>query len=607
MKSDSQPDFFQTRERLLSKQYKTPIRLILSYLREYKLLFILSLILGLIQSVLFLSLPIFLGLILDFLVNPAELITKTFPLFLLLMIIVLIVALLFGIREYINQWIGANVIYHLRNDIFSTIQFMSFNWLTTHKTGDLLSRATSDVNLLQNFLSNQLQTFIRQAFTFFFSFLILFIINYELAIYIVLISPALFYTLYQFRKRMWPVFKRSRETYADLTHEIQENVQGIKVIKTLRNEDYEIKKFSGINNEYYEDSMDIIRIQATFDPIIRLIDNIAFLLVILIGGLLVSGGRMNFGELFSFILVMNFSIEPLFFVARFLGNSLVTVRETCVRVAKILTSQKDLKETTEVMKSTSLKGAIQFENVAFKYNPQDTHSILENINLKIRAGETIAILGPTGSGKSTLIKLIPRFYDPSKGKILIDGIDLKEFQLKSLRKFIGYVSQERVLFSRSVKDNIKFGNKDLSDKEVQQAAKIAHIHSFIKEELPKGYDTKVGERGVTLSGGQKQRVAIARAIAIKPQILLLDDCFSSVDVDTEYEIQKKLKNFIKDITTILITQRLSTVRHADRILVLERGKIAQFGTHDELIKIKDGIYRKLYSTLKIEDRSGGRV
>ncbi|MBD3211771.1 MAG: ATP-binding cassette domain-containing protein [Candidatus Lokiarchaeota archaeon] len=602
MKKDARVNFFRRRERFLTQNYRSSLRLILSYLWEYKYHFIFIVILGIIQSVLFLSLPLFLGPTLDILVNPANLIEQVFPLFLLMIMIQVVVGIVFGIRIWANRWVGANIIYKLRNDLFSTIQVMSFSWLDEHKTGDLLSRTTSDVNLLKEFLGNNLQLFVRQAFTFSLSFLILFLINVELAFYVVFISPALFFVLFKFRQKMRPVFKKSRETYADLTHNIQENVQGIKVVKSFGRENYEIEGFTKINDEYYEDSMKIIKLQATFDPIIYLIDNIAFLIVILVGGTLVLGGRMTFGDIFSFILIMNFSVEPLYFISRFLAN-MPQISETCERIAHILTSEITVKESAKAKRMPQIKGEVEFHNVSFNYDSDGKQKVLKDINFKTKPGETIAILGATGSGKSTLIKLIPRFYDVSEGEILIDGINIKDVSFKSLRKQIGYVSQDRILFSRSVKENIAFGKREIKEKAIKNAAKIAHIDEFIENELPKKYETQVGERGMTLSGGQKQRLAIARALAVKPRILLLDDCFSSVDVDTEYEIQRLLKDVIEDTTTFLITQRLSTVRHADRIMVMENGQISQLGSHQELMKQDDGIYKKLYLTLKVEERA----
>jgi len=602
MKKDARANFFKRRERFLSHKYKSSLRLVLSYLWDYKYYFIFIVILGIIQSALFLSLPLFLGPTLDILVNPSNLIENVIPLFILMVIIQIVVGIVFGVRIWTNRWVGANIIYKLRNDLFSTIQIMSFSWLDEHKTGDLLSRTTSDVNLLKEFLGNNLQLFVRQAFTFTLSFLILFIINVELAFYVIFISPALFYVLFKFRQKMRPVFKKSRETYADLTHNIQENVQGIKVVKSFGREGHEINEFTKINDEYYEDSMNIIKLQATFDPIIYLIDNIAFLIVILLGGTLVLRGNMTFGEIFSFILVMNFSVEPLYFISRFLAN-MPKISETAERVAHILKSPIDVKEAKEMKIMPPINGEVEFKNVSFQYDPNSKQYILKKINFKANPGETIAILGATGSGKSTLIKLIPRFYDVTEGEILIDGMNIKDLSFKSLRKQIGYVSQDRILFSRSVKENIAFGKRDIKEKAIKNAARIAHIDEFIENELSKKYETKVGERGMTLSGGQKQRVAIARALAVKPRILLLDDCFSSVDVDTEYEIQRLLKDVIEDTTTFLITQRLSTVRHADRIMVMDNGKISQLGSHEELMKEDDGIYKKLYLTLKVEERA----
>ncbi|MBY8981733.1 MAG: ABC transporter ATP-binding protein, partial [Candidatus Lokiarchaeota archaeon] len=576
MRKEIREHFFKRRERFFSLNEKTSLRLILTYLWDYKWLFLFVLSLGMIQSALFLVSPMLLGPILDILVDPVNLIEQVYPIFILIIIIQAIVGLLFGIRVYINRWVGANIIYKLRNDLFSTIQIMSFSWLDEQKTGELLSRTTSDVNLLKEFFGNNLQMFIRQLFTFIFSFAVLFFINIELAIYVVLVSPALFYVLYIFRKKMRPIFKKSRETYANLTHEIQENVQGIKVVKAFAQEEYEIEEFSKSNKKYYNDSMKIIKLQVIFDPLIYLIDSLAFLIVLLLGSYFVYEGKISFGAIFSFILVMNFSVEPLYYISRFLAN-IAQISETCDRIVQVLKSEIYVKEKIDAKHIPVIKGEVEFKNVYFKFDSESKHNVLENINFKTQPGETIAILGSTGSGKSTLVKLIPRFYDVSHGKILIDGIDIKDVRFKSLRKQIGYVSQERFLFTGSIKDNISFGKQDLNINDVKDAAKIAYIHEYIDKELSERYDTIIGERGITLSGGQKQRIAIARALAVKPKILILDDCFSSVDVDTEFVIQKSLKNVIKNTTTFLITQRLSTVRHADRILVLDKGNIAQLG------------------------------
>ncbi len=333
-----------------------------------------------------------------------------------------------------------------------------------------------------------------------------------------------------------------------------------------------------------------------------LLDNIAFLIVLILGGVYVLGGDMTFGTLFSFIMVLNFSVEPLYSISRFLGN-MPQISETCERVTHILNSKEIVIESDNSIEMASIKGEIEFKNVSFSFDSKNRRNILENLNFRIKPGENIAILGATGSGKSVLVKLIPRFYDVSEGEILIDGINIKDITLKSLRKQIGFVSQERLLFSRSIKDNIAFGNKDITLEEVKSAALVSDINNFIENELPEKYETVVSERGMTVSGGQKQRIAIARALAIKPKILILDDATSSVDVDTEFRIQNNFKEIFKEATTFLITQRLSSVRNADRILVLDKGAIVQLGTHEELMNQAEGIYKKLYLTLKIEERA----
>ena len=349
---------------------------------------------------------------------------------------------------------------------------MSWSWLDENKTGDLMSRTTSDVNLLKEFLQNNFQLFIRQCATFIFSLVVLFFINFQLAFFVLVISPALFYTLLMFRRKLRPIFKKSRETYATMTHTVQENVQGITVVKAFGRETHEIKKFRKENEDYYKDSIRIIKLQAVFDPIVYLLDNIAFLIVILLGGVFVLGDDMTFGSLFSFIMVLNFSVEPLYSISRFLGN-MPQISETCERVTHILNSKENLVENDNIIEMGSIKGEIEFRNVSFSFDSKSSSNVLKNLNFKIKPGENIAILGATGSGKSVLVKLIPRFYDVSHGEILIDGTNIKDVTLKSLRKQIGFVSQERLLFSRSIKDNIALGNKNITLGFIANARAIA--------------------------------------------------------------------------------------------------------------------------------------
>jgi ATP-binding cassette subfamily B protein len=313
-------------------------------------------------------------------------------------------------------------------------------------------------------------------------------------------------------------------------------------------------------------------------------------------------GSVGIGDIFSLIMLMNFAIEPLFFISRFLAD-MAKVGATCDRVVEILLNDRVEPSQSENKLEIS-KGIVEFDHVYFSY-ANNEHNELKNITFKTNPGEKIAILGATGSGKSTMIKIIPRFYEISKGKILIDGIDIRDIDYISLRKQIGIVPQESFLFGRSILDNLTLGRSDATFEEVIHATKLAKIHNFI-DSLPEKYNTVVGERGVTLSGGQKQRVSIARALIIRPKILILDDATSSVDVDTEYDIQKSFKVMFENATTFIITQRLSTVRNADRIIVLNHGEIEEIGTHAELTQKEKGIYSKLYRTLKVEERAQWR-
>ncbi len=579
--------------------FKTSFRQILSYMfLQYKWIFILTVILSIIQSGMFVLLPVLAQKTINDLLATGDMRGVIINLLSIIALMFTLASLMY-IKIYAANWMGANIIRDLRNDMYGKIQQLNYTFLDTHMVGDLMARNTADINLLKQLISNQLALFVRQALTFVFAIAAMYYINPVLSTYIIITLPFIFLVMLYYRKNIKPIMEKSRESNSDLTSVAKENISGMRIVRAFAMEDYEIKKFDKQNKEYYRYNMDLIKWATSFEPFVRLLTNIAVVFVIYEGGRLASldMGTVQVGDLFALILLADFSVEPLFFISKFLGD-MGKVGVTCDRVVEILNSNQIIPQIKEAV-DKKIDGEIEFQNVWFSYN-NDEHYILKDINFKIAAGESIAILGGTGSGKSTLVKLIPRFYEADKGAILIDGINVKQWNKHTLRSQIGYVSQEVFLFSRTIRENIALGHPEIPLEEIIKAAKLANIHDFI-DSLPEKYNTIVGERGVTLSGGQKQRIAIARALVIKPKIILFDDATSAVDVDTEFQIQKSFKDMFKGSTSILITQRLSTIRHADRIFVFEHGKISQMGTHEQLIADSQGIYYKLFKTLKVEE------
>jgi len=588
-----------------NKKYKTSFRQIVAYLLvPFRGMFFMTLFLSILQSLLFLALPILAGDIMNQIIFRMDF---KFILnnFLILFIALVSMALVAYLRLYMNQFIGNSIIKILRGELFIAIENSSYSFLDHHSTGDLVARCTSDLNTLKMLLSSQITFFIRECFTVALSIIAMFYINFNITLLIIPIFPLIFYIIYRFRKRIGPIYRESRDIYGDeVTATIEENLGGVRVVRAFASEDYEIAKFNKYNDKYLQKQKEYIKLQATFEPMVRLFVNLSMAIVIFFGGRLLGTGIIQLGDLFTYLLLLNFAIEPLFFINTFLGNTAMYL-QTTDRICEILNNTNIIKDPKpeDVKKFPDpVKGIIRFDHIWFSYRNNDFYE-LKDITFETKPGEVIAILGATGSGKTTLVNLIGRFYEATKGTIYIDGIDIRKVLQKDLRKLIAYVPQESFLFSTTIKENLLLGRSEgATMEEIIEACKLANIHDFI-ESLPKKYETLVGQRGVTLSGGQRQRIAIARAILKRPKILILDSATSSVDVHIEYKIQQGFKKMMANSTTFIITQRLSSVRHADRIIVLDNGRIVQMGTHNELMKDPNGIYYKLYTTLDIEKRA----
>ena len=496
------------------------------------------------------------------------------------------------ISRYVNGYFSQKIVYEIRNDAFRSIQRQSLGFFDRINTGQLMSRATTDTERIGGFLGFQFRMLVQTFFLLIGVVTSMIMIDWELTVISFLIVSLILVNFSIFGKKIRPVISKSREYFANITSTLWENISGIRVVRAFATEDYERKKFQKPNNAYYEMMIKATSLRAIFLPLTGLIGGFVMVIVYWLGGMRVIEGRIGIDTLYVFSSYVLMLMRPMGMMGM-IWTGYQRMAAAGERVFQIIETEPEVKDKPNAIELKNIKGHIKFENVYFGY--EKDKPILKNINLEIKPGETVALLGPTGSGKSTLIRLLMRFYDVTSGRILVDGHDIKDVKLKSLRRHIGIVSQEIFLFNRTVKENISFGKPDASMDDVIRAAKIAQAHEFITN-FPNGYETIIGERGLNLSGGQRQRIAIARALLLDPKILILDDSTSSVDVDTEYEIQKALNALLKNRTTLVITQRISTIRNADKIIVMDNGEIIEEGDHETLMAKKSAYYR-LYQTL----------
>jgi len=496
------------------------------------------------------------------------------------------------IRSAAYGYFTQKVVFDVRNDVFKSIQRQSFGFFDKMKTGQLMSRATTDVERIRGFLGFQLRMLIDSLFLLGAVITSMIIINWDLSLLAFLTAPVLLLVNILFGKKIRPVMHMAREHFGTLTSVLWENITGIRVVRSFAREEYEEQKFNKPNTDYYDKMIESVKIQTIYLPLQGFIFGLATIAIFWAGGIQIIQNRFTIDQLFVFSVYIAMLIRPIGMLGMILSGY-QTMAAAAERVFEVINAVPEVRDKPDAVTLPPIKGHVILENVSFGYDKDKL--ILNNVNIEAKPGETIALLGPTGSGKSTIIRLLPRFYDVTSGRILVNGHDIRDVKAESLRKQMGIVSQETFLFNMTVKQNIAYGMPNATMEDIEKVAKIAKAHEFITQ-FPKGYDTVIGERGLTLSGGQQQRIAIARALLMNPRILILDDSTSSVDVDTEYEIQQALSALLKNRTTFVITQRISTIRDADRIIVLDDGKIVEEGDHMTLMARK-GAYYKIYETL----------
>ncbi|TYP72036.1 ABC transporter ATP-binding protein [Paenibacillus methanolicus] len=490
-----------------------------------------------------------------------------------------------------------NMLYRVRIFLYNKIQGQDMRYYDRNRTGDLMTKMTGDLDMVRHTLSWIIKTIIESLTVFLAAVVYFFYIDVELTLWLLILSPPIFLVAFIFARRVRPMYVDLRERLSQLNTITQENIAGNRVVKAFAREEYEIEKFTDKSVNYSKANKAAALVWLDYFPYLEIFSQGFTVILMVAGGLYVMDGRLTFGEFAAFTALIWGLSNPM----RSIGIIINDIQRFFASLTKIMDvyyAEPDIVNAHGDRAKRRYQGRIQFENVSFKY---DSATVLDNVSFIVEPGETIAIMGATGSGKTTLINLIPRFYDVTKGCVLVDGTDVRKLALNELRGNIGVATQDVLLFSDTIDGNIAYGDPDMPEEDVVEFARLAAAHNFI-EKMPEGYDTIVGERGVGLSGGQKQRIALARALAVQPPILILDDTTSAVDLETEEHIQKSLRELEFPCTKIIIAQRVSTTAEADRILILDGGKIVEEGTHAELLK-KRGYY---YDVFMLQNEGIGR-
>jgi subfamily B ATP-binding cassette protein MsbA len=514
-----------------------------------------------------------------------------------------------GIGAYFSTYlmtdVGQRVVRDIRNQLFRHTLDQSAGFFSRRSTGQLISRITNDVNQIQQAVSETLGDLLREGLSLLGFGALLFLLDWHLALVAILLGPLAIHPLVRFGKRIRSTTRRSQEQLEHLTHVTAEAFAGHRIVKAFGAEGHEEQRFRTAAHEVYRTNLRVTRTLAILPSLMELLGGIAVVLLIWYGSRQIKDEQLTVGGFTTFVVAAFMMYTPIKKLSRVNAN-LQQAMAASERIFQVLDTHSEVRERSDAAPMRPLRHAIEFQNVAFAYDDRPSKFILRDVSFSVEAGEMIALVGLSGAGKTTLVNLLPRFYDVTGGVIRIDGVDLRDVTLKSLRSQIGIVTQETVLFDETVASNIAYGSPGMSMDDIEAAARAAHAHEFIAA-LPKKYDTRIGERGQMLSGGQRQRLAIARALLKNSPILILDEATSSLDAQSELLVQEALQNLMRNRTSFVIAHRLSTVRRADKIIVLEKGRIVEIGRHDDLLANPGGTYAKLYSLQIFEGGRPGQI
>jgi ATP-binding cassette subfamily B protein len=569
-------------------RYRHTFARLLGFLRPYKLSLSVSILLAVLSQGAAIALIWLTGAVID-----KALATHDHEMLRILVVAVLAVgvarAALMAGRRLLSGRQALAVEMDMRHGLYSHLVRLSFGFYDRHQTGQLMSRATVDLQGVRFFLGYGLIFFFQNAITVISVTVVLLVFNWKLALIALAITPVLVVVAYRYSHVTHPTLREVQQKLADVATVAEENIVGVHVVKSFAQEPQESTKFHARSEAVFEQTVKANRQRALYVPFISWLPLLAQGAVLLVGARMVTSGELTVGGFVAFNLYLGMLVMPLRSLGMWIGQA-QRATASGERIFQVMDEPEEIAERPDAAELPPGDGDLRFEDVRFEYLAG--RPVLDGVTLDVPAGRTIALIGQTGSGKTTLTSLVPRFYDTTGGRVLVDGVDVRDVQLTSLRRAIGVISQDPFLFSASVRENITFGAPDLDDAEVERIAGLAQAAEFV-EELPDGYDTIIGERGITLSGGQRQRLAIARALAVDPRILILDDATASVDATTEARIRVGLREAMQDRTTLIIAHRLSTIALADEIVVLDEGRIAARGTHDELLETSP-VYRDIY-------------